>query len=107
MADLAADKKARDIKAYDVRGLTLIADAFVICTATSEPQVKAIYNAVREGMKAVGVAPFKGEGDFTSGWVLLDYSTILFHIFRAEARDFYDLDGMWADAPEIPLQLET
>jgi len=105
MAGLAADKKASEIKAYDVRGMTLIADAFVICTANSEPQLKAVYNSVREGMKEVGVAPYRSEGEYSSGWMLLDYSTVIFHIFREQARAFYDLDGMWADAPEIPLEL--
>ncbi len=106
MADLAADKKALEIKAYDVRGMTLIADALVICTARSEPQLKAIFNGVREGMKEVGVAPYRSEGEFGSGWVLLDYSTVIFHIFREEARAFYDLDGMWGDAPRISLELD-
>ena len=106
MADLAADKKAGEIKAYDVRGMTLIADVLIICTATSEPQLKAIYAAVRDGMKEVGVAPYRNEGVFSGGWILLDFSTVIFHIFREQARAFYDLDGMWADAPEIPLELD-
>jgi len=106
MADLAADRKARDIKAYDVRGMTLVADALVVCTVTSEPQLKAVYNALREGMKEVGVAPYRCKGVFSSGWVLLDYSDVIFHLFREPARVFYDLDGMWGDAPEIPLDLD-
>ncbi|MBI2431680.1 MAG: ribosome silencing factor [Candidatus Hydrogenedentes bacterium] len=104
IAALAADKKAANIKAYDVSGLTVIADAFVLCTATSEPQMKAIVNAVREGMKEIGVAPLSTEGAVSGGWVLMDYGQIIFHVFRQQARDFYDLDGMWADAQEIKLE---
>jgi len=106
IADLAAEKKAKDIKAYDVRGLTLVADAFVICTATSEPQLKAVYNSVRDGLAEIGVKPYRSEGSFGGGWLLLDFGDIICHIFREEARAFYDLDGMWADAKEIPLDLE-
>lgn len=106
-AALADEKKAEDIRAYDVAGLTGVADAFVICTATSEPQMKAIINAVRDGLREVGVAATRTEGDFHGGWVLLDYSDLLVHIFRKEARDFYDLDGVWADAPTLDLGLDA
>jgi ribosome-associated protein len=106
MAALAAEKKAEDIRAYNVSGLTLIADAFVVCTATSEPQMRAIYNHVREGMREAGGSPLHTEGDYHGGWLLLDYGAVIFHLFRREARAFYDLDGMWGDAPEIPLSLD-
>lgn len=102
IAELAADKKAKDIKIYDVQGLTLIADAFVIITATSEPQLKAIFNSVKDGMTEIGVKPLRAEGSFSGGWLLVDFGTVLVHIFREEARAFYDLDGMWGDAKLIP-----
>jgi len=102
IAELASDKKAKNIKIYDVQGLTLVADAFVIVTATSEPQLKAIFNAVKDGMTEIGVKALRTEGSFAGGWVLLDYGTVLVHIFREEARVFYDLDGMWGDAKLIP-----
>lgn len=105
IAAIASEKKAQDIRAFDVAGLTLIADAFVICTATSEPQMKATVNAVHEGMKEIGVAPLRVEGAFSGGWVLMDYGAIILHVFREQARTFYDLDGMWADAEEITLDL--
>ena len=101
VAALAAEHKAIDIKAYDLRGLTLIADSFIICAASSQPQFKAIYNGVREGMKAVGVAPLHAEGSLRGKWLVLDYGTVILHVFREEARAFYDLDGLWGDAPEI------
>ena len=106
MAALAAEIKAIDIKAYDVRGLTLIADSFVICAASSEPHFKAVFNRVKEGMKALGVAPLHAEGTQRGRWQLLDYGDVIFHVFREEARTFYDLDGLWGDAPQIDLPLD-
>ena len=104
---MAADKKAEDIKIYDVRGLTLVADAFVMCTVTSDPQSKAVFNAVKEGMKEIDVPPQHTEGTLRDGWMLMDYGAVIVHIFRPKAREFYDLDGMWADAPEVPFDPEA
>lgn len=106
IAHLAAEKKAENIKAYNVKGMTVISDAFVICTAGNEPQMKAVYNTVRDGMKEIGVAPYHAEGGFDNTWILIDFGDVVFHLFRGEARDFYDLDGMWGDAPEIKLDLK-
>ena len=103
LAALAAKHKALDIRAYDLRGLTLIADCFLICSASSEPHVKAIFNSVKEGMGEIGIKPIHTEGTPRTGWLVLDYSSIIVHIFREETRDFYDLDGLWADAPQIEL----
>lgn len=106
LAELALEKKAKDVKAYHVAGLTLTTDALVICTATSEPQVKAVFNSVKEGMRAIGVRPIYTEGDYQDGWIIIDFGDILFHIFREQARDFYDLDDLWADAPGIQVPTE-
>lgn len=107
LADLALEKKAKDVKAYRVAGLTLTADALVICTATSEPQVKAVVSSVKEGMKEIGVRPLHTEGGYQDGWLIIDFGDILFHVFREQAREFYDLDGLWADAPEIVVDTGT
>lgn len=107
MAALADEKKADDIRAYDVQGETAVTDCFVICTVNSEPQMKAVLNNVREGMREIGVRPLRTEGDFHGGWVLLDYNDIILHLFRKEARVFYDLDSVWGDAPQVELDLDT
>lgn len=107
VADLAQEKKAKDIIAFDVTGLTVMTDAFVICTATSEPQMKAVMNSVRKGMREVGVRTAHIEGVSGGGWILLDFGVVLCHIFREDAREFYDLEGMWGDAPKIELDLDT
>ncbi len=106
IGELAHNRRALDVRAYDVRKLTLIADSFVLCSASSQPQVKAIFDAVKEGMSEVGVRPFHVEGGPRDGWMLMDYGTVIFHIFREETREFYDLDGLWGDAPKIDLDLE-
>ena len=106
VAEAVADKKAKDIKALDVYGLTLIADAFVLCTATSEPQLKAVTNAAREAMREAGHAALRAEGDQRCGWLILDFGDVILHVFREQARAFYDLDRMWGDAPELPLNLD-
>ena len=103
IAETVDEKKAKDIKAFDIRGLTLIADAFILCTATSEPQLKAVANAAREKAREAGHAVLRVEGDHHCGWVIVDFGDVLLHVFRQQARDFYDLDRMWADAPELAL----
>ena len=74
--------------------------------ATIADEVKAILNHVKEGMKAIGVAPLHVEGAVSGAWLILDYGDIIFHIFRKEARIYYDLDALWGDAPQIDLGLE-
>ncbi len=105
IAALMDEHKAEDIRAYDVRELTVLADAFIVCTANSEPHVKAVFSTVKQGMREIGVNTLHAEGAYTSGWVVLDYGSIIVHIFRKEAREFYDLDGLWGDAPRLDLAL--
>lgn len=106
VVDAVAGKKAKDIKAYDVSGLTLIADAFVLCTVNSEPQLKAVANAAREAVREAGHHVLRIEGDHRCGWLVLDFGDVILHVFRNQARVFYDLDRMWGDAPEIVLNLD-
>ena len=106
IADISANFKATDVVAYDVRGLTVVADCFVFTSVRNEPQLKALFNGVKDGMKEAGVSPLRVEGELTGGWVILDYGTIIVHIFREKTREFYDLDGLWGDAPMVDLRLE-
>ncbi len=103
VAEAVESKKARDIKAFDVRGLTLIADIFILCTATSEPQIKAVTNAAREAVRDAGHAVLRVEGDHRCGWLVVDFGDVILHVFRPQAREFYDLDRLWGDAPEVTL----
>ncbi len=106
VGELAAEKKARNIRAFDVRGLTLMADVFVLCSVGSEPQLRAVTSIAREDMKEKGYQVLRVEGDHKCGWLIVDYGDVIFHVFRDTAREFYDLDRLWADAPEIKLELD-
>ncbi len=105
-ASLAQDYKAKDLRAYDVQGLTVLTDCFLMCTASSERQLKAVASGIRDGMKEVGISAKTVEGDSASQWILLDFDLVIVHLFREEAREFYDLDGLWADAKPVELDLD-
>jgi len=91
------DKKAENILLLDLRPNTVIADFFVLCTGTSERQVKALADNVREMVKAkFGLLPTGVEGEQSSGWILMDYGAVVVHVFDEERRRYYDLEGFWA-----------
>jgi ribosome-associated protein len=98
IVDIAADKKAEDVVLLDIRRLTTIADYFVICSGTSERQIAALTQAVMEEMDKEDVAPLHSEGISESGWVLLDYGSVIVHIFAPEVRDYYRLERLWSQA---------
>ena len=98
IAQLALSKKAFDIIIMDLRKLTDIADFFVICSADSDVQVKAITDMVAEGTEKIGMKPWHHEGISQRQWVLLDYVDVVVHIFHKEARKFYSLEKLWGDA---------
>jgi len=93
------DKKAENIVLLDLRPDAIIADFFVICTANSDRQVRAVAESVREQMKVfAGRLPASVEGQPHSGWMLMDYGDIIVHIFGAQEREFYNLEGFWGQA---------
>ena len=97
-------KKARNIIALDLKGATIIAEYFVICTAGSPNQMHALYDAcVKESVKA-GFSPERSEGIKNNDWALIDFGGVMVHIFSTQMRDFYGLDNLWADAEKIELQ---
>ena len=98
LANLALTKKAEEIRILDLRGLTTIADFFVICTANSEPQVKAVADEILVGSKKIGEAIWHKEGMNMKSWVLLDYVDVVVHIFLRDTRQFYSLEKLWGDA---------
>ncbi|WDC85839.1 ribosome silencing factor [Caloramator sp. mosi_1] len=97
----ASDKKARDIKILNVKGLSEIADYFVICSGTSTIQVKAIADEIEEKMSENGYEINHKEGYNAGKWILLDYGEVIAHIFYEEDREFYDLERLWIDAEAI------
>jgi ribosome-associated protein len=100
IAQLAADKKARDVRLIDLRGLVGYTDFFVICSGNTERQTKAIHDAVYKTLKdEQRLLPRRSEGEREARWILLDYLDCVVHIFTAEARDYYRLEQLWGEAP--------
>lgn len=99
---LALEKKAGDLAVLDVREMTSIADYFIICSGRSDRQVQSIAQGL-EGNSAAGVKPFAVEGAGRGHWVLMDFSDVIVHVFYEPVRRFYDLDGLWGDAPRVEL----
>ncbi len=95
-------KKAKEINAVKISDLTVIADYFLICTATSSTQVRALADEVDEKLSEQGITPHHIEGK-TTGWIVIDYGSVIVHIFKANEREFYDLDKMWSDGEQINL----
>ena len=93
---LALNKKADKIIILDVRGLSSLADFFIICHGTSEPQVKAIADHIRKGTNH---KPRHIEGYDNQNWILLDYFDIIVNVFKKDEREYYNLERLWADAP--------
>ena len=103
LAKALDSKKGQDIKVLKTQDLTTLCDYFVLCTATSNTQIKAMSDACEEAAEKLGEVPHHIEGERTSGWVLLDYSTVIIHLFLPEQREFYDLERMWLDADQVDI----
>lgn len=96
-------KKARELNALKIDSLTSLTEYFLIATATSATHVRSLADEVEEKLSQAGVLPHHIEGK-TTGWIVLDYESVIVHVFTADQRTFYDLDRMWADG--IPVELE-
>jgi ribosome-associated protein len=104
IARAGLDKKAEDVTVLDVRGLTSYADYFVVMTADSDRQASAIADHVEKSMKEMGVSKVNVEGYETGRWILVDYGDVVAHVMNKESRGFYDLEGLWADAPRFQVE---
>jgi ribosome-associated protein len=104
IAQAGLDKKAEEVTVLDVRGLTSYADYFVVMTADSDRQASAIADHVEQTMKAQGVSKVGVEGYETGRWILVDYGDVVAHVMNRESRGFYDLEGLWADAPRFSVE---
>lgn len=101
IADLAVGKLAEDVLLLDVRGITLVADYFLICSGGTERQVQAIAEEIQQRLNEKDVKPYGVEGSETSGWILLDYSDVIVHIFLPKTRRYYDLESLWKRAKTV------
>ena len=102
-AKAALEKKASDLVIFHVAELTTIADYFLICSADSQRQVKAIMDHIDAALAEAGGTTFSVEGQGALLWVLMDYSDLIVHIFKQEIRSFYALERLWGDAPRVKL----
>ena len=99
--ELGRDKKALNIVAMDLRDISALTDFFVIMSGTSDAQVRAIAGAVREALREENVRTIGSEGSVAGHWLVLDFDDVIVHVFHNETREYYDLDGLWADAPRL------
>ena len=103
-AKAAVGKKARNVEILHVASLTTIADYFIICSAESGRQVKAIMDGIDSVLAKSGEHPYSIEGEKTLGWLIMDYSDVIVHIFKDEVREFYQLERLWGDAPKLEVK---
>ncbi len=95
-------KKATDIKALEITDLTFVADYFVIATGTSGTHIRALTDEVEDALTKLGVEPNHVEGK-TTGWILLDYGTVVVHLFTPDQRELYSLEHLWGDAKQVDI----
>ncbi len=100
---MVRSKHAEEIVVFHVSDLTSLADYFIICSTESDPQIRAVADAVQDTLSKKGIRPIGVEGRDSGRWVLIDYDDVILHVFKNEARAFYNLDGLWGDAPQVPL----
>lgn len=103
-AELALDRKASDVVVLDLRGISSATDYFIVATGNSDIQVKAIADWISEQMRELGEKPDHVEGLETARWVLLDYIDFVVHVFHPQAREFYQIESLWGDAPRVEFE---
>lgn len=96
-----ANKKGKDVKLLKTDGITVLADYFAICTATSAPHIKALADEVDKHLSELGEPPIRREGYRSGDWVLMDFGCVVVHLFLEETRDYYKLERLWSDAEQI------
>jgi ribosome-associated protein len=98
-AEAAVEKKADDVVLVDLRGKATYADFLVICSGTNERQLEAVADSVEKTLRQAGQRLIGSEGGRGGRWVLLDFGDVVVHVFHQEERAYYDLEGLWSDAP--------
>ena len=106
-ARAASDKLAEDILAFDVSEQLVITDAFLLCSAGNERQVRSIVDEIEDKLREAGAKRIRREGEREGRWVLLDYGVIVVHVQHEEERQFYALERLWRDCPTIKLPAEV
>ena len=99
--EAALDKQAADILMVDIKQTSAVADYFVVCSAESDRQIRAICDEIEHSLKEAGVRRHHREGKEDSGWVLVDFGDVIVHVFSAPQRQFYDIDKVWGEATPV------
>ena len=102
IADAAAEKKARNVVRLDIRQKSSIADYFVICEGDTDRQVRAITDSITAACKLKGMPPLRMAGYQEGSWVVLDFASVIVHVFLPGERSYYDLEALWKGPPEKP-----
>jgi len=100
-AQLMRDDKCEEIVVLDLRGVSPICDFFVIATGTSDRQMRAVSDHVKQMGKQCGETPYSVSGYNESAWIVVDYVDVILHLFIADQRTYYDLDSLWGDSPHV------
>ena len=101
------EKKAKELIILNVSGISSFADYFILCSGTSDRQVRAIAAAIQENVKKAGILPLGVEGESGGKWILLDYDDVIIHVFLESVRTFYDLERLWSETPRMAVPDET
>ena len=101
IVEIASDKQGRDILLLDTREVCGFADFFVVCSAESDRQIRAICDEIEHSLKEAGVRRHHREGAEDSGWVLVDFGDVIVHVFSAPQRQFYEIDKVWSEATPV------
>ena len=104
--ELARDKKGLDLRLLEVGKISIVADYFLLITGTNVIQVKSIADHITLSLKKEGLLPLRVEGYREGWWIIIDYGTLVVHVFQPEAREFYNLERLWADAPLLEESFE-
>ena len=96
-------KKAKDIRLIKIEGISSLGDYFVVASTNNATQVKAIADEVEDEMTKLGLEPNRVEGEHSAQWILMDYYDVMVHVFLDEARNFYNLERLWSDAPQLDI----
>jgi ribosome-associated protein len=102
-AEAASDKLAEDIIAFDVSEQLVITDAFLLCSASNDRQVKSVVDEIEDRLRSIGSKPVRREGERDGRWVLIDFGEVVVHVQHEEERAFYALERLWRDCPLIDL----
>jgi ribosome-associated protein len=100
-ARLAAHTRCRDVLVLDVRGLSPVTDYMIVATGTSPRQMRTVCDDIAEMGETVNYTPLASNGTEGETWMLIDFVDVVIHVFSQDAREFYDLDNLWGDAPKV------